>query len=91
MNKQELIDFENEIAELYKVGKIRGPIHLRDGNEDILIKFFQKIKKDDYVFATWANHLEALLKGIPKEKVKEIILEGESMSMNLPEYNFYNS
>ena len=92
MNKQELIDFENEIAEIYKEGKIRGPIHLRDGNEDYLIQYFDKyVKPADYKFATWANHLEALLSGVPQHFVKARILDGESMAMNFPDYNFYTS
>jgi len=92
MNKQELIDFENEIEEIYTTGVIRGPIHLRDGNEDELISIFQKYYSNgDFVFSTWANHLHAILAGIPKDKIKDRILEGESMAMNFPEYNFYTS
>ncbi len=86
-----LADFENEIAKIYGTALIKGPIHLRGGNEKKLIKIFKSIKKTDVVFATWANHLEALLHGIPEGKVKKRILEGHSMAMNFPEYNFYTS
>src|SRR5688500_8752557 len=86
-----LIEFENEIAEIYKTGVIRGPIHLRGGNEKQLIQIFKHIKKDDIVLATWANHLEALLHGVPRDKVKKRILEGHSMAMNFVEHNFYTS
>ncbi len=91
MNKNELIAFEEEIAEIYKTGVIKGPIHLRDGNEDALISIFKNIKPEDYKFATWANHLEALLSGVPREKVKARILEGRSMAMNFSEHRFYTS
>jgi len=91
MNKKQLIDFENDIAEIYKTGIIKGPIHLRNGNEEVLLDIFNFIYDKDYVFSTWANHLHALLKGIPPEKVKARILEGESMAMNFPEYKFYTS
>lgn len=91
MNVQELIDFEEEIAEIYKTGVIKGPIHLRGGNESQLINIFKDIKKKDIVFATWSNHLEALLKGIPKEDVKWRIMGGHSMAMNFQNYNFYTS
>ena len=92
MNKQELIDFEKDIEEVYKTGIIRGPIHLRNGNEDQLIKIFRDYhNEDDYVFSTWANHLHALLTGIPPEYVKNRILEGQSMAMNFPYWNFYTS
>lgn len=91
MTKEKLIAFENDIAAIYTSGKIRGPIHLRNGNEEQLIDIFAHVRKEDYVFSTWANHLHALLKGIPEEKVKARILEGESMAMNFPEYKFYTS
>jgi len=91
MNKDFLINFEEEIQSLYKDSKIRGPIHLRNGNEEILIEIFNSINSDDYVFSTWANHLHALLKGIPLELVKNRILESQSMAMNFPKYRFYTS
>lgn len=91
MDKQKLINFENDISELYQQAMIRGPIHLRDGNEDELIKIFKLIDREDYVYSTWANHLHAILKGIPTEKIKARILESQSMAMNFPEYKFYTS
>jgi pyruvate dehydrogenase E1 component alpha subunit len=91
LTKQDLISFEQNIENLYKEAKIRGPIHLRNGNEDNLIDIFKLIKKEDYVYSTWANHLHALLKGIPKDKVEARILESQSMAMNFPDYRFYTS
>lgn len=91
LTKEDLIAFEEEIEEIYKTGVIRGPIHLRGGNEEQLLEIFKYIKEEDIVLATWANHLEALLKNIPKDKIKERILAGHSMAMNFPEYNFYTS
>ena len=35
---EEIVDFEKEIQCLYEDGAIRGPIHLRDGNENQLIE-----------------------------------------------------
>lgn len=86
-----LCNFENQIESLYKEAKIRGPVHLRNGNESILIEIFKNIKHNHYVFSTWANHLHALLKGIPEEKIKARILESQSMAMNFPEHRFYTS
>lgn len=93
MNKADLIAFRDDIEATYKTGVIRGPIHLRDGNEQILIDLFEQldIGPKDYVFSTWANHYHALLKGVPPEKVTARILEGESMAMNFPEHNFFTS
>ena len=91
MHKQQIVDFEKEVQELYEGGNIRGPIHLRDGNEDQLIKIFEDVRTEDYVFSTWGNHIHALLKGVPPESVKNRILESESMAMNFPEHRFFTS
>lgn len=91
MSPEELIKFEDDIAEVYKIGKIRGPIHLRDGNEQQLIEVFKQVRLDDYVFSTWASHLHALLKGVPKHQVYNKILAGESITLHFPEERFYSS
>lgn len=89
MNKQQLIDFETEIAELFNSAKIKAPIHLYANNEENIIKVFEKIdEKNDWVCCTWRNHYQALLKGIPADLLKEKIIQGKSMIMNLPEYKF---
>lgn len=88
---KDLQDFEEEVASIYEKGQIRGPIHLRDGNESQLIHLFANITQNDYVFCTWANHLHALLKGIPRHEVMQRILDGNSMAMNFPQYKFYTS
>ena len=44
MNKEKLIKFEEEIAELFNSKKIKAPVHLYHGNEDHIIRVFKKIK-----------------------------------------------
>ena len=89
MNTTELVKFEEEIAGLFNSAKIKAPVHLYDGNESKIINVFKKIDiKNDWVCCTWRNHYQALLKGIPPEVLKEKIMEGKSMVMNLPEYKF---
>ena len=58
MNEQDLINFEEDIASIYETGKIRAPIHLRSGNEAQLVEIFKDIKVEDYVYSTWASHLQ---------------------------------
>ena len=89
----DLRSFEKEIEEIYETGVIRAPVHLRDGNESFLINIFknQEIKKDDYLFSTWASHSHALLKGVPPDQIKKDILEGRSITLHYPEHNFYSS
>ena len=91
MNKKDLINFEEEIASLFNQGKIRAPVHLYQGNEDKIIKIFKKIKKQDWVFCSWRSHYQCLLKGVPKEEIKNEILSGRSISLCFPEYKIYSS
>jgi pyruvate dehydrogenase E1 component alpha subunit len=76
---------------LFKDKKIHSPIHLRGGNEQQLIKIFKDIQSDDYCFLTWASHLECLLKGVDREKVKEKILNNKSICMSFKEHNIISS
>jgi pyruvate dehydrogenase E1 component alpha subunit len=91
MTKEELIAFEDEIADLYRAGKIRAPIHLSAGNEDQLLEIFQEVSRDDWVFSTWRSHYHALLHGVDPGWLKERILAGESISIMCPERKFYAS
>jgi len=92
MTKQELIDFETEIKDLFLNGQIKAPIHLSGGNEDALINIFQHIdKKNDWVFSTHRNHYHALLKEISPEWLKQEILAGRSMHINNKKYKFITS
>src|SRR5262245_23067240 len=88
VTKDELVRFENEIAAIYATGAIRAPVHLRAGREDALIAIFrdQQIGPDDYVFGYWDSHELALLKGVPREDLKQAILEGKSISLCFPEH-----
>jgi pyruvate dehydrogenase E1 component alpha subunit len=88
---QQLIDFEKKVEETYSQGVIRGPIHLRNGNETQLVNIFKEVACYDYVFSTWASHLHALLKGVPRNEVLQKILDGKSITLNFPEHHFFSS
>tara|TARA_Y100000592_G_scaffold55234_1_gene86927 strand:+ start:1244 stop:1888 length:645 start_codon:yes stop_codon:yes gene_type:complete len=90
-DKSFLIDFETEIKEIYEDGKITGPIHLSGGNEDELIRIFKDVQEDDWVFSSWRNHYHALLHGVPREELKDLILRGKSMSIYSKKPKFYSS
>lgn len=91
MNSKFLIKFEKEIADIYKKGKIKAPIHLSGNNEEKLLKIFKKIKKNDWVFSTWRSHYHALLKGLPANYLKKLILDGKSMHIMSKKYKFFSS
>lgn len=91
MTKDELIAFEADIAAEFNAAKIRAPIHLDGGNEDALIRLFEDVGKDDWMFCTWRSHAKALLHGVPPAKVKAAIMDGKSISLCFPEHRFYSS
>jgi pyruvate dehydrogenase E1 component alpha subunit len=86
LTPQDLRDFEDQIADLYRAGKIRAPIHLRAGCEEQLIEIFRGIRKDDFVFGYWGSHVHCLLKGVPAEVLRQSILEGNSIALCFPEH-----
>ena len=90
-SKQDLIDFEDDIISHWENGEITGPIHLSNGNEDQLIKVFQKIGIDDYVFSTWRSHYHALLHGVEPSVLKQKILDGKSITIVDKDSKFYSS
>ena len=91
MTPKKLREFEQSIEKIYESGKIRAPVHLRNNNEADLCAILKDVKQQDFVYSTWASHLHALLKGVPPEEVKKKILEGKSITLHFPEYNFYSS
>jgi len=88
-----LQDFEKEIADIFSTGSLRAPVHLRGGREQYLIDIFKKnhIRKSDYIYGYWDSHELALLKGVPREEVKDSILRGNSIALCFPKYNIYCS
>jgi TPP-dependent pyruvate/acetoin dehydrogenase alpha subunit len=92
MNKEELIEFEQQIANLFNAKQIKSPIHLYHGNEDFIIEVFKEIDiENDWVCCTWRNHYQALLKGIPQNKILDSIVEGKSMVLNFYDHKFISS
>lgn len=82
ITEDQMRSFEKEIADDYEKAKIKGPIHLTNGNEKILIEIFSYIHRNDWVFSSWRNHYHALLHGVSKNKIKEFIYSGKSMSVS---------
>ena len=89
--KQDLVDFEDKVADAFNSGKIKAPIHLYSGNEDLLIDIFKSISKDDWVFCSWRSHYQCLLKGVPESDLFKAILEGRSMALSFLDYKIFSS
>lgn len=88
---EDLRTFEEEVKEIYRKGTIRAPIHLSRGNEKQVIKIFKSISHLDWCFSTYRSHYHALLKGVPRDQVKEAILEGSSIHLEFPQHRFFTS
>lgn len=57
--------FERRAAELYQRERIRGFLHLYDGEEAISVGVMQTLGPEDAVVATYREHGQALARGIP--------------------------
>ena len=86
-----LISFENEIAKLFNEAKIKAPVHPYSNKEKKIIKIFNKIKKNDWVFCSWRSHYQCLLKGVKKKILKKEILKGKSISLCFPSKKIFSS
>ena len=91
LNKQDLIDFEEDIASEFNQAKIKAPVHLYQGNEAQMLNIFENVEKDDWIFCSWRSHYQCLLKGVPPHIIKESIMAGKSITLNFPEYNVFSS
>jgi TPP-dependent pyruvate/acetoin dehydrogenase alpha subunit len=91
MTAEDLITFENDIADLFNKAKIRAPVHLYSGNEAQMIEIFRDVRPEDWVCCSWRSHYQCLLKGVPPEKVRDEILAGRSISLCFPEYRVVSS
>lgn len=88
---EELIEFENQIGDLYLDNKLPFLFHLSGGNESELIKIFSQISEGDYVISNHRSHYHALLHGIPPEELKAKIIDGRSMFIYDRKRNFFCS
>ena len=90
-SKKDLINFEEEVAQIFNSGKIKAPVHLYFGNEIQIIELFQEINENDWIFCSWRSHYQALLKGVPRNRILQNILDGKSIAQCFPDYKFYSS
>jgi len=90
---QDLIDFENEMADCFNSARIKAPVHLYHGNEEQMIEIFKKnnIGPEDWVLCSWRSHYQCLLKGVPRDKLKQAILDGRSISLCFKEQRVLSS
>jgi len=56
--------FEEKCAELYTQQKIRGFLHLYDGEEAVAVGVIPTLEKRDRIVATYREHAHALVRGV---------------------------
>jgi len=61
--------FEDKCAELYTQEKIRGFLHLYDGEEAVAVGIIPVLEQRDRIVATYREHGHALVRGVPMTKV----------------------
>lgn len=91
MTPTDLLAFESEIADLFSAGQIKAPVHLSGGNEQQLIDIFKTIGPEDWILCSWRSHYHCLLKGVPKDDLRDAILAGHSVSLSFPKYKILSS
>ena len=91
LTANDLVAFENDIAETFNQELIRAPVHLYAGNEAQIIEIFQKVNEDDWVLCSWRSHYQCLLKGVPAERLKADVLAGHSISLCYKEHRIFSS
>ena len=57
--------FEEKCFELYQAQKIRGFLHLYDGEEAVSVGIMQALAPEDAVIATYREHGQAIARGVP--------------------------
>jgi len=57
--------FEAKCVELYQAQKIRGYLHLYDGEEAVSVGVVAVLRPEDWLVATYREHGQALARGIP--------------------------
>jgi pyruvate dehydrogenase E1 component alpha subunit len=61
--------FEDKCAELYTQEKIRGFLHLYDGEEAVAVGVIAALSTRDRIVATYREHGQALVRGVPMAAV----------------------
>jgi pyruvate dehydrogenase E1 component alpha subunit len=61
--------FEDKCAELYTQEKIRGFLHLYDGEEAVAVGVIPVLEERDRIVATYREHGHALVRGVPMTAV----------------------
>ena len=91
LTAEDLIRFEDRVADAFNSGLIRAPVHLYHGNENQMIEVFDEVKQQDWIMCSWRSHYQCLLKGVPEDELYRDILAGRSISLCYPKELIFSS
>ena len=91
LTAEDLINFEDRVADAFNSGLIRAPVHLYHGNENKMIEVFGDVKEQDWIMCSWRSHYQCLLKGVPEDVLYRDILAGRSISLCYPNERIFSS
>lgn len=91
MNKIDLIQFEEKMANKFNSGLIPHPIHFANGYEIEILNLFKEVESQDWIFCSWRSHYQCLLKGVNPNVLEQAISTGKSISLCFPDFNIYSS
>jgi TPP-dependent pyruvate/acetoin dehydrogenase alpha subunit len=79
------------VRQEWESGQLPCLLHLCGGNEEELLRIFQGIRPQDWVFLSHRGHYGALLKGMEEERLMEFIRSDRSMFIFDRELRIYQS
>ena len=91
LTAEDLINFEDRVADAFNSGLIKAPVHLYHGNENQMIEVFGDVKEQDWIMCSWRSHYQCLLKGVPEDVLYRDILAGRSISLCYPNERIFSS
>lgn len=87
LTREQLIEFEEEVARLFNSGQIRAPVHLDSGNELPLMHYFTEyVGNGDWVLGHWRMHYKCLLHGVEPARLLKDIRAGRSIALCYPDH-----
>jgi pyruvate dehydrogenase E1 component alpha subunit len=86
--KQDSISFDEKIASHFNNGRVRAPIHFYYGNKKSIIRVFENITPENWVFCSWLSHYQCLLKGVPVQELESAIYRRRSIALCFPKIIF---
>lgn len=90
-------NFEDMCAQMYYRGKMFGFVHLYNGQEAVSTGIIKALEENDYVCSTYRDHVHALSKGVPSQRIMAELFgketgcsrgRGGSMHIFSAKYNF---